>query len=95
MKRLAALAALALLAGCDMHDAYDMEEYGHVTLHKNHVERSRDTLYVSHDDTRNVTCWSFGSYSISCMPDWMLVTQNIPLPSSALETPKPSTSDHL
>lgn len=33
-----------------------------------------ETLYlvVHHDDGRRVTCWSKGSHSLSCLPDWML-----------------------
>ena len=38
-------------------------------------------IIVYHDNIQNVTCWKYGIISggagISCIPDWMLLPQNV------------------
>lgn len=77
MIRAAALAvALLALAGCDPETPSAKAE----RLAKypaTHVE-------VFRDEARGVTCWQLGGSNggISCLPDWMLASQAVPLPSS-------------
>ena len=39
-----------------------------------------DNIRVYHDNIQNVTCWKYSTSpggGISCIPDWMLVPQNV------------------
>lgn len=61
--RVLPLCAAALLAGCEKWEA---------STTTNPELRPDAFMVVYHDDTRDVTCWSRGSSTLSCLPDWML-----------------------
>lgn len=42
--------------------------------------RPTNSLFTEHDDVRKVTCWiRNGTGGVSCLPDWMLVPQSMPI----------------
>lgn len=51
--------AIAALVGCDIERTTT-------------VRSDYTTLRTYHDDARDVTCWSKGGTTLSCLPDWML-----------------------
>lgn len=66
--KIAALAALALVAGCERVAVSGSQ-------HASVIVASNDTLSVVRDRVNGVTCWSKGGNTLSCLPDWMLDNQ--------------------
>lgn len=76
MKRLALIAAMILVAGCQpQSDAERLREARYKSVTKPHPD-----VTVFHDKTREATCWVYDDNqhgaSFSCLPDWMISNAN-------------------
>lgn len=74
MMRRAALAAVVLvLGGCEVHTPEQAAQY--------RLDYPFMGVRVEHDDSRGVTCWvtSDSRGGLSCLPDWMLSTNHLPV----------------
>lgn len=83
MKRLAALAAMVLLAGCEPGSAlcidtpancraYRAAQDAEIQQASDGIQVRRGLLDVYHDSWNGVTCWSKSNSTLYCMPDWMI-----------------------
>lgn len=87
MKRLTLLVlAVGFLSGCEPQSAQEIAYYDHDSKPHSKVVETAETIWVSHDTRNNVTCWSKGNYTFSCLPDWMILPRSAPAGLSVQET---------